>query len=121
MNMKEYKRDYFQRNKHKWKQYRQNTKDRGNTSTKYRSIYRNKSLELLGDNCVRCGFADKRALQIDHIYGGGTIELKGSCTHKQYLRIKAQPSLYQILCANCNWIKRVENNEIPYHLPNLVK
>ena len=30
--------------------------------------------------------------------------------------IRAKPENYQLLCANCNWIKRYENDEIhKYH------
>jgi hypothetical protein len=67
----------------------------------------------LGNQCCRCGFKDKRALQIDHIHGGGMAERKVRNTGGiQYLRYAAQhPELFQILCANCNWIKRAENKE----------
>lgn len=76
-----------------------------------------KIYELLGDTCVRCGFADKRALQIDHINGHGGQLLKGICTQKYYRSIIAMSDIerkatYQILCANCNWIKKAENNEV---------
>ena len=32
---------------------------------------RNEIIDLLGSKCIRCGYTDRRALQIDHIYGGG--------------------------------------------------
>src|SRR3990172_4802494 len=86
-----YRKGYYQRNKEKWRQYRENACAKGNTPRHYRKIYRQCSLELLGSRCVRCGFTDARALQIDHINGGGSKELKNSCTHKQYLRIKKNP------------------------------
>lgn len=104
-------KSWYYKNKIKWKQYRKNSQARGLTPRHYRNLYRKHSLEFLGGKCVKCGFSDTRALQIDHIKGGGSKELKGSCTHKQYLRIKANPKLYQLLCANCNWIKRVERHE----------
>ena len=70
---------------------------------------------LLGGKCSRCGFEDSRALQIDHINGGGVAEIK--TIKGNYLRLVLQSvskgeNKYQLLCANCNWIKRVENNEI---------
>lgn len=72
---------------------------------------------LLGDSCKNCGFSDKRALQIDHINGHGTKQrefVKGSSLYRQILKeIRAGSQEYQILCANCNWIKRFENNENP--------
>lgn len=78
---------------------------------------RNAVIEALGGKCVRCGFTDKRALQIDHINGGGYKERKEkgfkSEFHKHVLAsfLKGEDK-YQLLCANCNWIKRFENNEI---------
>ncbi len=72
-------------------------------------------LEYLGGKCERCGFDDYRALQIDHVNGGGVREMKNLKSLKspiKYLeRIKNNRSEYQLLCANCNWIKRDENNE----------
>lgn len=102
---------WYRNNKEKWGAYRAKTISKGNTSKKYRRAHRMESLEILGAKCVRCGFTDVRALQIDHINGGGSVELKGSCTHRQLLLIRKNPEKYQILCANCNWIKRSENHE----------
>lgn len=53
------------------------------------------------------------ALQIDHINGGGSKHLKslhGSIY--QWLKNNNYPKGYQVLCANCNWIKRRINNEL---------
>ena len=41
-------------------------------------------LEKYGSKCVKCGFSDSRALQIDHVNGGGHAELKG--VHKKARR-----------------------------------
>jgi hypothetical protein len=72
-------------------------------------------LDQMGGKCVRCGFADYRALQIDHIEGGGLKELRerwGGNPHTLYRYIRDHGSGgYQLLCANCNWIKRAENRE----------
>lgn len=71
-------------------------------------------LELLGGAvCARCGFTDIRALQIDHIDGNGKQDRK---LYKQTIRwykhiLEAGGSGLQVLCANCNWIKRHENGE----------
>jgi hypothetical protein len=71
-------------------------------------------LELLGNKCVRCGFDDKRALQIDHVHDDGYIEraaLGPSWYRKiQQAIIDGERGRYQLLCANCNWIKRVEQS-----------
>jgi hypothetical protein len=76
---------------------------------------RNLMLFILGGKCVRCGFQDIRALQIDHINGGGIKERKLLNTkdfHRKVLKsLKNKENKYQLLCANCNWIKRSENKE----------
>lgn len=73
-------------------------------------------VDALGGKCVRCGFSDPRALQIDHVNGGGSKERKergfSSNFHKHVLRsFINKEGKYQLLCANCNWIKRFEGNE----------
>lgn len=81
------------------------------------NIEREKILEALGRVCKWCEFSDPRALQIDHVFGDGYIDKKnGSRGHnyRYYRRLMAEPNFlerYQLLCANCNQIKRVENNE----------
>lgn len=82
----------------------------------YRTKYRASIFEMLGYKCARCGFDDVRALQIDHKNGGGNNERKLNLGRKDYYKrildkISEGNTDYQILCANCNWIKRFENNE----------
>lgn len=77
---------------------------------------RNETIQLLGSKCVKCGFSDYRALQIDHVKGGGRKELRKYAHREAYSlallkKIKAGSKEYQLLCANCNWIKRYENHE----------
>lgn len=60
------------------------------------------------------GCTDERCLQVDHPKGGGHKEERKIGTHGIYRRIlKGHDKEYQLLCANCNWIKRVSNNEWP--------
>lgn len=76
---------------------------------------REASLNILGNKCVKCGFSDARALQVDHINGGGSLdrEIKGGNYFKRVINsVIAKENKYQLLCANCNWIKRFENNEV---------
>lgn len=80
--------------------------------------YRSKLIELLGGKrCVRCGYnKDERALQIDHINGGGIKERRKGYTyliHKKYVDnpILAKKTL-QILCSNCNQLKKFDNKEM---------
>lgn len=75
------------------------------------AYYRQKVFEFLGGKCIRCGFSDARALQIDHINGGGYRERLSRNYISFYRKILENPAPYQLLCANCNWIKRFENKE----------
>ena len=75
---------------------------------------RDEILTLLGYKCVNCGFCDKRALAIDHKFGGGTKErnkIGGGYYSHVLKKIKNGSDEYQLLCFNCNQIKKVENNE----------
>lgn len=73
---------------------------------------RREILEFLGGICVHCGFSDSRALQVDHIEGGGNKERKevaprsgGPGASTLWNLVHASPEKYQLLCANCNMIK----------------
>lgn len=88
--------------------------NKDNVNAKLRAngkIIRDQVFTLLGEVCSHCGFADRRALQIDHVNGGGTKELRslGSAVNKKILSCNGAG--YQILCANCNWIKRYTHCE----------
>jgi predicted HNH restriction endonuclease len=73
---------------------------------------RAKALEVFGSVCGSCGFSDVRALQIDHVNGGGGAERAViKSRHSFYNKVIADSTGYQLLCANCNWIKRAENKE----------
>lgn len=78
---------------------------------------RNRILDLLGNKCSVCGFSDARALHIDHRNGGGYRERKRLGQKRMYKKILEELESgflnnYQLLCANCNWIKRHENKEL---------
>ena len=72
------------------------------------------------------GCTDVRALQIDHVQGGGSTELRAGhgagLAHLYRVRealkwseLAGIQAPYQLLCANCNWIKRNmnKNKEAP--------
>lgn len=66
--------------------------------------------------CVRCGFNDMRALSIDHINSDGYIHRKdktvqGSGLYLWLIRHDF-PKDFQVLCMNCQFIKRAENQEV---------
>ncbi len=73
-----------------------------------------KTLNSLGGTvCVRCGFSDIRALQIDHINGGGKKHIESFSSNKTYHKyVREHPKEFQVLCANCNRIKVIEDREL---------
>jgi hypothetical protein len=78
-----------------------------------RAKLRQRIFDKLGHACVKCGFADERALCIDHVNGGGRQEKLAIRNQHKFLKkvIDDTSGAYQILCANCNMIKMVENRE----------
>lgn len=69
--------------------------------------------------CQRCGFSDIRALSIDHIEGGGAkhfreIRSVGGGGFYQWLKRRNFPLGFQVLCMNCQWIKRSERGEVSH-------
>lgn len=83
----------------------------------YQRRARQEICEFYGGKCVRCGFSDIRALQMDHIQGGGRkLRIKNEQNAQCRLKfIRENPevarAVFQLLCANCNWIKRDEQYE----------
>ncbi len=83
----------------------------------YNVKYRQSVLEILGLKCAECAFSDIRALQVDHVNGNGFKERKterkiGNPYKLMLQKVMAGSKDYQVLCANCNWIKKVENKEV---------
>ena len=63
--------------------------------------------------CRSCGYdADVRALQIDHVNGGGVKEHRKIGSQGISQRVLTHTEDYQLLCANCNWIKRFDMDEV---------
>lgn len=71
-------------------------------------------IDLLGGPvCGRCGYDDVRALTIDHVNGGGTQHRRDAVSMwSVYRHAMENPDLYQVLCWNCNYIKRLESGEV---------
>lgn len=93
--------------------YESNRTKRIRDSRTYHKNTRRALITLLGGKCKQCGFTDIRALQIDHVNGGGAKEKRMTKNFYNYMLNKAINGSkdYQVLCANCNWIKRAVNNE----------
>lgn len=74
------------------------------------------AIELYGGKCCKCGFDNQLALQFDHIKGGTGLWNRGftnwsPSTHIKDI-IKSIPGTkYQLLCANCNVIKKFTEEE----------
>lgn len=66
---------------------------------------------LDSNSCAFCGFGDLRALSIDHINGGGGKHRKEVGNFYAWLKRNNFPEGYQVLCMNCQFIKRVEKRE----------
>jgi len=64
------------------------------------------------------GCTDSRCLQIDHVLGDGAKRRRtdsserGTVWYRKVLK-SVPGEEYQLLCANCNWIKRCVNGETP--------
>lgn len=96
--------------------YRENTeKCKKKANSSYKKI-RKTLKSILGTNCANCGFSDIRILHVDHKNGGGLKEIRAFKTnYNMYKFYSENPEIakekLQLLCPNCNWLKRINNNE----------
>jgi len=65
------------------------------------------------NKCNRCGIADMRVLDIDHINNDGSQHRKeiGNLNTVWWLQKNGYPEGFQILCRNCNWIKEMDRKQ----------
>lgn len=77
-------------------------------------------IEILGGKCVACSNPDHRVLQVDHIYSDGAEERRQYANGVTFLKHVIETYLegrYQLLCANCNWLKRATHFEcVKFHV-----
>jgi len=128
---KEYKKEYYQKNKDKWEKYKKNhrekypdykNREKENRKAWYdenkREISRNnkikrreaklKIVRAYGNKCSCCGEEKLEFLTLDHINGGGKKERKKMGNSNDALGLYLHlikndyPKGYQILCFNCN-------------------
>lgn len=94
---------------------RKRTLSSGTAQSNYQLRLRMAVIEKLGGKCGSCGFNDWRVLQIDHKNGKGWQKKNKQValgTAIRYRMVLADTSnSYQLLCANCNWVKRFEGRE----------
>jgi len=103
---------------------RKNAKKISENSKRYRLKRKREIFQLLGNKCANpfnlphpdwCN--DPKILQIDHIRGNGYKKRKacGCNPYKIYNEILREIMIgskdYQLLCPNCNWLKRIKNKE----------
>ena len=112
---REYGRRYYQTHKEQMKKSQEKYRQAHPERTEENRIHvRNRQkkikeqvFDILGRRCVQCGFSDARALQVDHVNGGGNQHRKKRSSWGSYRDvITANGEGYQVLCANCNQIKR---------------
>tara|TARA_B100000745_G_C19918927_1_gene308765 strand:+ start:52 stop:495 length:444 start_codon:yes stop_codon:yes gene_type:complete len=80
----------------------------------YRQDKKEAVYKFLGNKCKNCRENDPIYFQIDHVKNDGNLERNGSDkTHihslKKYLE---NPERFQLLCANCNWAKRMNGGKL---------
>lgn len=104
----------WQRRREYFREYAESGRLSKVVAERYRRI-RGRVIAAYGGKCCKCGFADPRALHVDHVNGDGGKERKGRSPAGIMRRIVKEgfPPKYQLLCANCNTIKMYENREFP--------
>jgi len=114
MDQSAYNREWRRKNKDKVRAYEHQHRGAQALRQVARRVRQRESVfAVLGHTCARCGFTDKRALQFDHINGGGSQDFAQRQSSKAYFQsIIDRPGQFQVLCANCNSIKRVEQGAV---------
>lgn len=83
-------------------------------SRNYKQRVKRECFQLFGDKCKACEYSDIRALQLDHTHGNphrraGQYGRGSTGLYIAILKGRLPVSAFQLLCANCNWIKRMES------------
>lgn len=99
MPSREYRKQYYQKNKDKLDLYRK----------EYSNKLRLKVISFLGSVCNICQESDPIVLQIDHVNNDGASERKllknFDSFAKRLFSGELNKDRYQLLCCNCNWRK----------------
>lgn len=109
-----YRKRWYEKNREKvaasQKRYRETHRAAINARARERErILRDACFTLLGSICAVCGFSDKRALQFDHLANDGSNHRRQRGISGALRDIlKGEGKGYQVLCANCNWIRHLE-------------
>jgi hypothetical protein len=73
------------------------------SGTRDRRVLRAKVIEAYGGRCVCCGFADVRALDLDHVTRDGPSNRRPPYAAYREAIKEAYPDRFRLLCRNCNW------------------
>lgn len=65
-------------------------------------------IDMLGGKCCKCGNTDIRVLQVNHINGGGSKEVRGWTLYRKMVSGERKTDDLNLLCANCNIIYEFE-------------
>lgn len=107
--LREYQRDWYQRNKERLKPQKSKLMQKYREQSRQAKVrLKEKLFEMYGRKCSICGFEDIRALTLDHINGNGNKE-KAKLGERGVYRKAAEeyrPDLYRTLCMNCQFIQR---------------
>lgn len=108
-------RDKIRKRKRKWLRTRENRyQERARRYHRFRIA----ALKKYGGEIPKCAMCKEQryeCLQIDHIQNDGALDRKtakntkagGENFYRWLLKQPYQPAKYQVLCANCNTIKRI--------------
>ena len=112
-----------ERERRKQSIYRKTNKDKVNESTRiwqkaHIRKLRKEMIEAYGGKCCCCGETEPIFMQLDHINNDGSIERRRYGNHVvewQELKKTGWPkNRHQLLCANCNYGKRMNNGICPH-------
>jgi len=119
MNKAERHRQWYQANKKRLRKTKRETMRRlrserpehyRDQSRQAKQRLKDKVFAAYGASCLTCGFTDRRALTLDHVLNNGAEERKAIGERGVYRRalLVEHRNEYQVLCMNCQFIKRVE-------------
>jgi len=122
-----YNREWYARNaqreREKQSLYRKTNKDKINEANriwrkKHATELRKEMIEAYGGKCCCCGETEPIFMQLDHINNDGNIERRRHGNHivewRELKKAGWPKDNHQLLCANCNHGKRMNNGICPH-------